>query len=244
MAELSGENGAVYFNEELASESMIVNSIAYSTGGGVYTITSSTGDGASSTGVIDFQTAGYVEGMLITLSDSSYDASTGTNNRIYTITACTSGEITVTESLTAGTDTGTPTIREAEPGIQVLGFYNWTSSLAGDALETTDFDSSGYREYIAGLTGWTVTSDKYFQTANNEVDDWVGQTCEIRLFINYETIPSSGSPSQYWKGDTVVTGIDNTTPVDALVSQSINFQGDGALTLKTQTKAWNEGIST
>ena len=118
-------------------------------------------------------------------------------------------------------------------------------SYASDALETTNFDnSSGGRNYIPGLTSWTATADKHFLTANNEIDDWLGQTVEIRLFLNYVANPSTGSPSQYWKGDTVVTGLDETTPVDALVTQSISFQGDNALTLKTQIDPWSCGIST
>jgi len=37
----------------------------------------------------------------------------------------------------------------------------------------------------------------------------------------------------------LVTGIDETTPVDALVTQNLSFQGKGALTLTTKTNDWN-----
>ena len=247
MAELSGENGAVYFNEGLTNTAL-ANTIIFSSGD--KTITSSTAGGVGSSGKIDFATTGYKAGMLFDLSG----AGTTENNRIFTIDTVTSGTITVDEGITSSTgtgdtDTGEIVFLEAEPGIQVLGFYNWSLSYSGDVLETTNFDnSSGGRNYIPGLTGWTATADKYFQTANNEVDDWVGGTCELRLFLNYlsstSTPNSTGNPSQYWKGNTIVTGLDHTTPVDALVSQSISFQGDKALTLKTQTKLWSSGIST
>ena len=241
MAVISGENGAVYFNEELDNEAL-ADSIAFSTGGGVYTITSSTDSGA--TGIIDFQTEGYTTGMLVAVSGCSSGSSTG-DDRTYTINTASCGTLTVAEAVTAGSDTGTPTFTEEDPGIEVLGFYNWSLSYASDALETTNFDnSSGGRNYIPGLTSWTATADKHFLTANNEIDDWLGQTVEIRLFLNYVANPSTGSPSQYWKGDTVVTGLDETTPVDALVTQSISFQGDNALTLKTQIDPWSCGIST
>jgi len=192
MAELSGENGAVYFNEGLTHPAL-AKSITFASGttGDLedQTITSSTGDGA--TGKINFEDEGYVAEMLVKVTD----ATSSGNNRIFTINKVDNFELTVNEAVSSGNDTGTPVFTEWEPGIQVLGFYNWTSSLVGDTLETTDFDSSGYREYIAGLTGWTATADKYFQTANNEIDDWVGKTCELRLFINYVDTPSSGSPS-------------------------------------------------
>lgn len=246
MAELSGENGAVYFYEDITNTAL-ANTIIFSSGD--KTITSSTAGGVGSSGKIDFATTGYKAGMLFDLSG----AGTTENNRIFTIDTVTSGTITVDEGITSSTgtgdtDTGEIVFLEAEPGIQVLGFYNWSLSHTGDVLETTDFDdSSGGRSYIAGLTSWTVTADKHFLTENNEVDDWVGGTCKLRLFLNYlssTSTPSTGSPSQYWEGDTIVTGIDETTPVDALVDQSISFQGDKALTLKTQTKLWNLGIST
>ena len=235
MAELSGENGAVYYNEELTDPGTS-GTLVFSTG---KTITSCGGD-------LDFETEGYVAGMLVTVSGCT--TSTG-NNRIFTVSTVSSGVLTVSEAVTAAApEAAEVTFTEAEPGIPVLGFYNWSLSYTGDALETTDFDdSSGGRTYIPGLTGWTATAEKHFLTANNEVDDWVGETCELRLFLNYvaETTgaPSTGNTSQYWNGDTVVTGLDMTTPVDALINQSISFQGDRALTLKTQTDPWSCGIS-
>lgn len=232
MAAISGENGAVYFNEELTDTATSGN-LFFSTG---KTIT-------SSGNTLNFATEGYTTGMLVTVSGCT--TSSG-NNRIFTITNVAAGVLTVSEAVTAAAPEAAAVVfTEAEPGVAVLGFYNWNLSYAGDVLETTDFDdSSGSRTYIAGLTRWTATADKFFQTTLNEVDDWVGKPCEIRLYTDYEATPSTGSPSQYWKGDTVVTGLDHTTPVDALVSQNISLQGDGTLTLKTQTQAWNLGIST
>jgi len=240
MAEISGENGAVYFNAEI-TPTITSGNLFFSTG---KTITSS---GATT----NFTEAGFVEGMLIKVAGCTKDVvtsgtSTG-NNRTYTLTDVSAGVLTVNEAITKTTspDASTGlTITEAEPGIPVLGFFNWTLSYTGDVLETTDFDdSSGGRSYIPGITSWTATAEKHFLTADNEVDDWVGETCEIRLFTKYVAISTASDTSQYWKGDTVVTGIDMTTPVDALINQSISFQGDKALTFKIQTDPWSCGIS-
>ena len=236
---ISGKNGAVYYNEEL-TDTALANSITFGAGttaGNDQTITSSTAGGA--TGIIDFETEGYSTGMLITVSGCTSGSSTG-NNKIFTINAISSGALTVNEAVTTGTDTGVVVFTEAEPGIQIMGFYNWTLNQTGDALESTNMDnSSGGRNYIPGLTSWTATADKHFITTDVTVDSWVGQTVEIRLFTKYVATPSTGSPAQYWNGDTVVTGLDHSTPVDAIVDQSISFQGDRALTLETKTAAWN-----
>jgi len=225
---LSGQYGAVYYNAELTNTSTTGN-IYFSTG---KTIT-------SSGNAINFEDEGYSTGMLISVSGCT--TSTG-NNKIFTISAVSSGQLTVSEAVSAASpEEGAVTFTEAEPGVEVCGFFNWTLSYASDVLETTDFCNStgGGRTYIPGLTSWTVTADKHFLTANNVVDDWVGQTCEIRLFTKYVSSPSTGNPAQYWRGDTIVTGLDETTPVDALIDQSISFQGDRALTLVTKTSAWN-----
>lgn len=229
---ISGENGAVYWNEEL-TDTATSGTLVFSTGKTI----SSCGD------AINFATEGYSSGMLVTVSGCV--TSTG-NNRIFTITDVTAGVLTVSEAVTAAApEAAGVTFTEADPGVEVIGFYNWSLSYAGDVLETSNFsDSSGGRTYVPGLTGWTVTADKYFQTVDTELDEWLGQTCEVRCFLNYVATPSTGSPSQYWDGDTVVTGLDHTTPRDSLVTRNISFQGDKALTLKTQTQAWNLGIST
>lgn len=236
---ISGENGAVYFNEEI-TDTATTGTLVFTTG---KTIT-------SCGGVLNFESEGYTTGMLVTLSGCTYNLSstgdaTTANNRIFTFTAVSTDSVTVSEAMVAAdAEAGAVKFTEAEPGVPVLGFYNWSLSYAGDALETTNFDhTSGERTYIAGMTSWTVAADKYFQSANNEVDDWVGGTCEIRLFTKYASTPSGSDISQYWKGDTVVTGLDETTPVDALISQGISLQGDGTLELKTQSDPWSCGIS-
>lgn len=238
MAELSGELGAVYYNEEIASTGT-TGTLHFSTG---KTITSSGED-------INFSSGNYSSGMLVTVAGCT--TATG-NNRIFTITAVTTGVLTVSETVasSSGAEAGAVTFTEAEPGLAVFGFYNWTLSYTGDVLETTDFDdATSGRSYIPGMTTWTATAEKHFLSGVRETEDWLGTAVEIRLYKNYVATPSTGTsstscPSQYYKGDTVVSGFDETTPVDALISQSISFQGDGALTLKTQTKAWNLGIST
>lgn len=242
MGAISGEYGAVYFNEELTDTSTS-GSLVFSAGG---TITSSSGSGSTGP-FIDFETEGYTSGMLVTVSGCTGETA---NNRIFTITGVTSGELTVSEAVTGSDPEPSAVVfTEADPGIQVGGFFNWGLSQTADALETTDFeDATSGRTYIPGLTSWTATAEKHFLTANNIIDStgapWWNSTIEIRLFTRYVATPSASDQAQYFKGDTVVTGIDHTTPVDTLIDQSVSFQGDKAMALKTQYDPWSCGIST
>ena len=238
MAVISGVNGAVYWNEGLTNTAA-VNSILFSSGD--KTITSSTVGGASSGDLIIFETVGYKKDMLITLSG----AGTTENNRTFTISTVSSGVITVTEAVTSSTgtgntDTGAVLFLEAEPGYEEAGFHNWNIDYKIDLFDTTAFDtSSGGRSYISSITSWTAKADKYFLSTGNAVADWLGDTVKARFFLNYVATPSTGSPTQYYEGDTIVTGIGQGTPVDTLITQSINFQGVGVLALTTRTTAWN-----
>ena len=243
MAVISGVNGAVYWNEEL-TDTAAANSIIFSSGDN--TITASTAGGVSSTGILDFVAEGYKSNMLFTLSG----AGTTENNRIFTISTVTTGTITVSEAVTSSTgagdtDTGTITFLETEPGYEEAGFYNWAIDYKIDLFDTTAFDtSSGGRTYIPSITNWTAKADKYCLSTGYAVNDWVGDTVKARFFLNYVATPTTGDASQYYEGNTIVTGISQGTSVDALITQNISFQGDGALTLKTQIAPWSSGIST
>jgi len=238
MAVISGVNGAVYWNEGL-TDTAVANSIVFSSGD--KTITASTAGGVSSTGILNFVTEGYKGGMLVTLSG----AGTTENNRTFTISTVSSGVITVSEAVTSSTgtgetDTGVITMLEAEPGYQEAGFHNWTVNYKIGLLDTTAFDtSSGGRSYLTNITDWTASADKYFLSTGNPVNDWLGETVKARFFMKYVASPSSTDAARYYEGNTIVTGIDMGTPVDALITQGISFQGVGALTPTTRVTAWN-----
>ena len=238
MGVISGVNGAVFWNEGLTNTTL-ANTIIFSSGD--KTITSSTDGGVGSSGVIDFETTGYKTGMLFTLSG----AGTTENNRIFTISTISSGTITVSESVTSSTgtgetDTGAITFLEAEPGYPEAGFYNWAINYKVDLLDKTNFDdSSGGRSYLASIKDWTAKADKYFLSTGNAVNDWLGENVKARFFMNYVASPETTNASHYYEGNTIVTGIDIGTPVDALITQGISFQGVGTLTPQTRDWTWN-----
>lgn len=102
---------------------------------------------------------------------------------------------------------------------------SWTLSYVGDALETTNFDSTGAtRTYIAGLTGWSGSFDALYSTSNTAVPGAIGT-------LNLKSGSSTGLGN--WSGSIIITGMDMTTPRDGLVTQSYTFQGTGTLTAST-----------
>ncbi len=72
---------------------------------------------------------------------------------------------------------------------KIGGAFGWSISLTGDALETTDFLSSGARTYIGGVTGWNGTADAYWIAQN--------QRQSYRNAAYAWTAASSGSSEYY-----------------------------------------------
>jgi len=105
-----------------------------------------------------------------------------------------------------------------------LSVKNWTMSLVGDALETTNFDNStGGRSYISGLTGWSGSFDCNYSTGNTALPGSTG-TIICRT--------STGAVGLF-TGGIIITGMDITTAVDGVVTQSYSFQGTGAVATTT-----------
>jgi len=233
MAVISGVNGAVYWNEELTSTG-VINSIYFSSG---KTITASTAGGVTSTGTLNFVTEGYKAGMLATLGGSTAAG----NIRTFTINTVAAKVLTVNEAVvTTVANKAKITFAEAEPGYQEIGFHNWAINYKVGLHDTTAFDtSSGGRSYLASITDWTASAEKYFLSTGNPVNDWLGDTVKARFFIEYASTPSATDVARYYTGNTIVTGIDIGTPVDALITQNISFQGVGALTPTTRITGWS-----
>ena len=222
MAIITGINGAVYHFQQL-SNTAAVNDIIF-------------GPNAIVSSAIDFQSTGYEAGHFIAVTNATATGNIG----IYTATAVSSGTITVSEALaTTGTDTGTPTIAESAPGKEKMGFFNWTLNYNNEIYDATHFyESSGGRSYVAGLTDWSATAEKYFLSTGGNLEDWLGDTVKIRLFMKYVANPTTTDTAQYWEGDAIMQGISQTTPVDALITSTLNFQGVSALTETIRGRAW------
>jgi predicted secreted protein len=100
------------------------------------------------------------------------------------------------------------------------GVKSWSLDLAGDTLETTDYDDSGHRTYIAGLDGWTANCELNWDTANTVS---IGDSATLTL-----TIVSS---TEAYSGTALVNGISVSSSVEGVVTATISFQGTGVCTL-------------
>lgn len=105
---------------------------------------------------------------------------------------------------------------------------NWTLSLVGDAVECTNFDSTGGREYIAGLTGWSGGYDCFFSSTGNVLVPGVTRDVVLTVSSGVSTGIASTGKWCFW-GEAIITGMDITTNVDGVITQNYTFQGTNAI---------------
>ena len=108
---------------------------------------------------------------------------------------------------------------------QIGGFFSWTLDETLEVLETTDFGSNGKREYIPGQRGWTASAERHWLT-EEYLSDWVGSKKIVKFYLD----APAGARYEGWA---IVTGIHPTTAVDAVVNESLDFQGLGMLSFES-----------
>jgi len=102
-------------------------------------------------------------------------------------------------------------------GSVIAGIKSWTLDYTVDMGETTDFGSSGDKEYIALLKGWSGT----FEGNKDGVPQSIGSLVTLKLYEN---------AAIYWTGSAFLNGIHPNVGVDGIVAYSYDYQGSGSLT--------------
>lgn len=109
---------------------------------------------------------------------------------------------------------------------KVAEISNWSLDMSADDIDTTSFDSQGWRERIQGIKEWSGSFEGNFDPTDTEgqvalISAWLnGQPVMLELQVN-DTVKFSG--------DAFVT-LNLETPVDDKVSFGCDFSGTGPLT--------------
>jgi len=92
-----------------------------------------------------------------------------------------------------------------------------------EAVEVTSFDSSGNREYVAGLFGWAGTFNalKFL----NQVG--------LQAAATFQVGAAAGTDNPKLSGSIIITNEPVNCPVDGRVEYGYTFTGTGACTAAT-----------
>lgn len=113
----------------------------------------------------------------------------------------------------------------AAPGVtDVLGVTSWTLDTDADALETTDFASSGHRDYVPGNDGGSGSYEANWETTLTPVESppdlVVGGFVDFNLYID---------ATHYVAFTAIVTGLSISCPQPGVVTYSGTFQVSGVI---------------
>lgn len=113
---------------------------------------------------------------------------------------------------------------------KVVGIKNWSLELSLDTLETTALGDD-WKKYISGLKEWTASSEGDYGVPT----DTTGQQALQTAFLNGEvvTLKLYVDDKNYYTGEAFISSLSIEDPVDDVVSISIEFTGNGALSFET-----------
>ena len=99
------------------------------------------------------------------------------------------------------------------------GFTNWSMDFSVDMLDKTDFITTGWREWEAGLKSWSGSAERFWK---NSMYDLIGEKLVLKFYLDITDVTTD-----YLTAWGILSGINPSTPVDTLVTESISFQGTG-----------------
>lgn len=113
---------------------------------------------------------------------------------------------------------------------KVVGIKNWSLELSLDTLETTALGDD-WKKYITGLKEWTASSEGDYGVPT----DTAGQQALQTAFLNGDvvTLKLYVDDKNYYTGEAFISSLSIEDPVDDVVSISIEFTGNGALSFET-----------
>lgn len=103
---------------------------------------------------------------------------------------------------------------------QCASVFNWKLDFDVELKDTTTFASGGWKEQLAVTKGWSASAEGYW--ADGTFFNNLGNNLIVVLYVD------STSDKRY-EGYTYLKKCSVDVPVDDIVKESIDFEGDGRL---------------
>ena len=114
-------------------------------------------------------------------------------------------------------------------GTAVGELVSFTLETTGDVVESTKMSDSA-KSFIAGRTSFSGTLEMHFDEA-----DSVQTQLTAGASITFKWLPEGSSTGdRKFEGESVITGMSVSQPLEGIVTRSVTFQGTGALTIGTE----------
>lgn len=106
---------------------------------------------------------------------------------------------------------------------QVGGCFSWSVDNTCEIHETTDFADDGVKTYIAGPTTWSGSAEAHW-ISDDLRGSWLGSEMILKMYLDDTT-----TPKERYEGWGIISGLNPSVAVDALIDEPISFQGTDEL---------------
>lgn len=110
--------------------------------------------------------------------------------------------------------------------MEVGGFFEWSVDRGVEALDTTDFASGQDKEVLAGPRNWTGSAQRHWEHTGFQTQ--LGTRAIVKFYLDDDPLP--GHRLEGWG---LIMGLRLGVSVEALVNETIEFQGNHGLTVET-----------
>jgi len=110
----------------------------------------------------------------------------------------------------------------------IVEMGNWSLDVGVDEIDTTNFDSNNWKEFMAGLKEWSGSFEGNLVKGHKAaLFDKLGTIASIELKV------TATDGSLTFTGQAFLTALNVEVPVEDKASISADFRGTGALTPTT-----------
>src|SRR6056297_270606 len=145
----------------------------------------------------------------------------GSPTKAYDLNRIT-GELEFDTAPVSGTDNITVDYTHLNGIEQVGGFFEWTVDEEAGLEESPEFGDSVVT-HTQTLESWSGSADMYFGV-DDRFDGWVGERVVLAFYID-----DTAGTLQRFEGWGIIGTKSTTVPVDGLVEQSIDLEGQSKL---------------
>jgi len=109
-----------------------------------------------------------------------------------------------------------------------------TLNINAEMIDATTKSSSGWKDVLPGLRDWSVDGEGFvaFDATEGVEESITDLTNRTQVTLKFSTEVTGDSR---WTGSAYVSSISINAPLEDVVSYSLSFTGDGALTQETIT---------
>lgn len=110
----------------------------------------------------------------------------------------------------------------------VAGISQWSIDCEAENVDVTDFDSLGWKEFLAGLREWSGSFEGNFTPGDTN-----GQIALSNAWLNGTTVSLElrFDATRRFTGTALISNLSAEVPVDEKASISFDYQGTAALTM-------------